>query len=291
MSITNQDKASVLIEALPYIQKYTGQTVVIKYGGNAMLSEELQDAVISDLVLLSLTGIHVVLVHGGGPDINDMLRKIGKKSEFIKGLRYTDEETIDVALMVLAGKTNKQLVDRIGRTGGRAVGLCGLDGGLLKATRHTDEEGTDYGYVGDITSVHASIIQHVIDKGSIPVTSTVAHAADGSGVHNINADPAAAEIAIALKARNLILLTDTRGVLRDPHDEDSLIPVIHTNEVEQLKEDGVISGGMIPKVECCVHAAEGGIYRTFITDGRVKHSILIEMLSDEGCGTMFTKAE
>ncbi|MBR5444655.1 MAG: acetylglutamate kinase [Clostridia bacterium] len=291
MSITNQDKASVLIEALPYIQKYTGQTVVIKYGGNAMLSEELQDAVISDLVLLSLTGIHVVLVHGGGPDINDMLRKIGKKSEFIKGLRYTDEETIDVALMVLAGKTNKQLVDRIGRTGGRAVGLCGLDGGLLKATRHTDEEGTDYGYVGDITSVDASIIQDVIDKGYIPVISTVAHAADGSGVYNINADTAAAEIAIALKARNLILLTDTRGVLRDPHDEDSLIPVIHTNEVEQLKEDGVISGGMIPKVECCVHAAEGGIYRTFITDGRVKHSILIEMLSDEGCGTMFTKAE
>ncbi len=291
MSITNQDKASVLIEALPYIQKYTGQTVVIKYGGNAMLSEELQDAVISDLVLLSLTGINVVLVHGGGPDINDMLRKIGKKSEFIKGLRYTDEETIDVALMVLAGKTNKQLVDRIERTGGRAVGLCGLDGGLLKAKRHTDEEGTDYGFVGDITSVDASIIQDVIDKGYIPVISTIAHADDGSGVYNINADTAAAEVAIALKARNLILLTDTRGVLRDPHDEDSLIPVIHTNEVEQLKEDGVISGGMIPKVECCVHAAEGGIYRTFITDGRVKHSILIEMLSDEGCGTMFTKAE
>ena len=291
MSITNQDKASVLIEALPYIQKYTGQTVVIKYGGNAMLSEELQDAVISDLVLLSLTGIHVVLVHGGGPDINDMLRKIGKKSEFIKGLRYTDEETADVALMVLAGKTNKQLVDRIERTGGRAVGLCGLDGGLLKAEKHTDEEGTDYGFVGDITSVDASIIQDVIDKGYIPVISTIAHAADGTGVYNINADTAAAEIAIALKARNLILLTDTRGVLRDPHDEDTLIPVIHTNEVEQLKEDGVISGGMIPKVECCVHAAKSGIHRTFITDGRVKHSILIEMLSEEGCGTMFTKAE
>ena len=291
MSITNQDKASVLIEALPYIQKYTGQTVVIKYGGNAMLSEELQEAVIDDLVLLSLTGINVVLVHGGGPDINDMLRRIGKKSEFIKGLRYTDAETAEVALMVLAGKTNKQLVDRIERTGGRAVGLCGLDGGLLKAERHTDDDGTDYGFVGDITSVDASIIQDVIDKGYIPVISTIAHAADGTGVYNINADTAAAEIAIALKARNLILLTDTRGVLRDPHDEDTLIPVIHTDEVEQLKEDGVISGGMIPKVECCVHAAEGGIYRTFITDGRVKHSILIEMLSDEGCGTMFTKAE
>lgn len=291
MSISNQDKASVLIEALPYIQKYTGQTVVIKYGGNAMLSEELQDAVISDLVLLSLTGIHVVLVHGGGPDINEMLKKIGKQSQFINGLRYTDAETAEVALMVLAGKTNKQLVDRIERTGGRAVGLCGLDGGLLKATRHTDADGTDYGFVGDITSVDASIIQDVIDKGYIPVISTVAHAADGSGVYNINADTAAAEVAIALKARNLILLTDTRGVLRDPHDENTLIPVIHTHEVAGLKADGVISGGMIPKVECCVHTAESGIHRTFITDGRVKHSILIEMLSEEGCGTMFTKAE
>ena len=291
MSISNQDKASVLIEALPYIQKYTGQTVVIKYGGNAMLSEELQDAVISDLVLLSLTGINVVLVHGGGPDINDMLRKIGKKSEFIKGLRYTDAETAEVALMVLAGKTNKQLVDRIERTGGKAVGLCGLDGGLLKATRHTDDEGTDYGFVGDISSVDASIVQNVLDSGYIPVISTIAHADDCGGVYNINADTAAAEIAIALQARNLILLTDTRGVLRDPHDDETLIPVIHTDEVEQLKADGVISGGMIPKVECCVHAAEGGIYRTFITDGRVKHSILIEMLSEEGCGTMFTKAE
>ncbi len=288
MSISNLDKASVLIEALPYIQKYTGQTVVIKYGGNAMLSEELQEAVISDLVLLSLTGIHVVLVHGGGPDINDMLKKIGKKSEFINGLRYTDAETAEVALMVLAGKTNKQLVDRIERTGGRAVGLCGLDGGLLKAKRHTDEVGTDYGFVGDITSVDATIIQDVIDRGYIPVISTIAHAEDGEGVYNINADTAAAEIAIALKARNFILLTDTRGVLHDPHDESTLIPVIHTNEVAQLKKDGVISGGMIPKVECCVHAAEGGIYRTFITDGRVKHSILIEMLSEEGCGTMFT---
>ncbi len=289
MSISNLDKASVLIEALPYIQKYTGQTVVIKYGGNAMLSEELQEAVINDLVLLSLTGIHVVLVHGGGPDINDMLKKIGKKSEFINGLRYTDAETAEVALMVLAGKTNKQLVDRIERTGGRAVGLCGLDGGLLKARRHTDTEGTDYGFVGDVTAVDASIIQDVIDKGYIPVISTIAHAEDGEGVYNINADTAAAEIAIALKARNFILLTDTRGVLRDPHDESTLIPVIHTNEVDKLKADGVISGGMIPKVECCVHAAEGGIHRTFITDGRVKHSILIEMLSEEGCGTMFTR--
>jgi len=289
MSISNQDKASVLIEALPYIQKYTGQTVVIKYGGNAMLSEELQDAVISDIVLLHLTGIHVVLVHGGGPDISDMLKRIGKKSEFINGLRYTDAETAEIALMVLAGKTNKQLVDRIVRTGGRAVGLCGLDGAMLKAKRHTDAQGTDYGFVGDISSVDPTIIQDVINKGYIPVISTVAHADDAQGVYNINADTAAADIAVALHARNLILLTDTRGVLRDPKDEGTLIPVIHTSEVEQLKADGIISGGMIPKVECCVHAADAGIHRTFITDGRVKHSILIEMLSEEGCGTMFTR--
>ena len=291
MSISNQDKASVLVEALPYIQKYTGQTVVIKYGGNAMLSEELQDAVISDLVLLSLTGIQVVLVHGGGPDINDMLKKIGKKSEFINGLRYTDAETAEIALMVLAGKTHKQLVDRIERTGGKAVGLCGLDGGLLKAEKHTDAQGTDYGFVGDIVSVDASIVKEVLDSGYIPVISTIAHAQDGAGVYNINADTAAAEIAIALQARNFILLTDTRGVLKDPHDESTLIPVIHTNEIDQLKNDGIISGGMIPKVECCVHAAMGGIQRTFITDGRVKHSILIEMLSEEGCGTMFVSSE
>ncbi len=289
MSISNEDKASVLIEALPYIQKYTGQTVVIKYGGNAMLSEELQDAVISDLVLLSLTGIHVVLVHGGGPDINEMLTKIGKKSQFINGLRYTDAETAEVALMVLAGKTNKHLVDRFERTGGCAIGLCGLDGGLLKAKRHTDPSGTDYGFVGDVESVDASVIEDVIAKGYIPVISTIAHASDGSGVYNINADTAAAEIAVALKARNFILLTDTRGVLRDPHNESSLIPVIHTHEVAALKESGVVTGGMIPKVDCCVSAAERGIHRTFITDGRIRHSILIEMLSEEGCGTMFTK--
>lgn len=288
MSIRNEDKASILIEALPYIQKYTGKTVVIKYGGNAMLSDELRDAVISDIVLLSLTGINVVLVHGGGPDMNELLKKIGKKSEFINGLRYTDAETAEVALMVLAGKTNKQLVDRIGRTGGRALGLCGVDGGLIKATRHTDSEGTDYGYVGDIVSVNADVIKDVIAKGYIPVISTVAHAEDDMGVYNINADTAAAEIAIALKAENLILLTDTVGVLRDPNDPSSLISVIRTDEVGVLRKEGIISGGMIPKVECCVSAVLGGV-KTFIIDGRIKHSILIEMLSEEGIGTMFTK--
>ena len=288
MSIRNEDKASILIEALPYIQKYTGKTVVIKYGGNAMLSEELRDAVISDIVLLSLTGINVVLVHGGGPDMNDLLKKIGKKSEFINGLRYTDEETAEVALMVLAGKTNKQLVDKIGRTGGRAIGLCGLDGGLIKATRHTDAEGTDYGFVGDIVSINAEVIQDVIKRGYIPVISTVAHAEDAEGVYNINADTAAAEIAIALNAENLILLTDTVGVLRDPKDPSTLISVIRTDEVDGLRAEGIISGGMIPKVECCVSAVNGGV-KTFIIDGRIKHSILIEMLSEEGIGTMFTK--
>lgn len=287
MSISNQDKANVLIEALPYIQKYTGKTVVIKYGGNAMLSEELQDAVMSDIVLLSLTGIHVVLVHGGGPDINEMLAKIGKKSQFINGLRYTDDETAEIALMVLAGKTNKQLVDKIQRKGGRAIGLCGLDGGLLKAKKYTDKEGTDYGFVGEVESVNADVINDVIDKGYIPVISTIAHSADGTGVYNINADTAAAEIAIALQASNFILLTDTRGVLKNPPDEDSLIPAIKTSEFEALKKEGIISGGMIPKVKCCVDAANAGIHHTFITDGRIKHSILIEMLSEKGCGTMF----
>ena len=288
MSIRNEDKASILIEALPYIQKYHEKTIVIKYGGNAMLSEELRDAVISDIVLLSLTGINVVLVHGGGPDMNDLLNKIGKKSEFINGLRYTDEETAEVALMVLAGKTNKQLVDKIGRTGGRAIGLCGLDGGLIKATRHTDAEGTDYGFVGDIVSINAEVIQDVIKRGYIPVISTVAHAEDAEGVYNINADTAAAEIAVALNAENLILLTDTVGVLRDPKDPETLISVIRTDEVDGLRAEGIISGGMIPKVECCVSAVNGGV-KTFIIDGRIKHSILIEMLSEEGIGTMFTK--
>ena len=287
MSITNEEKAGVLIEALPYIQKYTGKTIVVKYGGNAMLSDELRNAVISDLVLLSLTGINVVLVHGGGPDINDMLKKIGKKSEFINGLRYTDEETAEVALMVLAGKTNKQLVDLISRTGGRAIGLCGLDGGLIKARRYTDAQGTDYGFVGEIQSVNADVITDVTSRGYIPVISTIAHAEDNIGVYNINADTAAAEIAVALQAENLILLTDTRGVLRDPKDPETLISVIRKDEIDELKADGVISGGMIPKVDCCRKAVEGGV-KTFIIDGRIKHSILIEMLSEEGIGTMFT---
>jgi acetylglutamate kinase len=286
MFISNQDKANVLTQALPYMQKYAGKTVVVKYGGSAMLNEGLKDAVISDLVLLSLVGINVVLVHGGGPEITDMLTKLGKESKFINGLRYTDEDTIDVVQMVLAGKTNKQLVDCIQRIGGNAVGLCGLDGGLIKAVRHEDGE-NDYGYVGDITEINIGVISDIIDKGYIPVVSTIAQGTDDRTVYNINADTAAARIAIALKAQNLVLLTDTRGVMSNFKDEDTLIPVIRLGEIDGLMKEKIISGGMIPKVECCAEAVKGGIAHTHIIDGRIMHSILIEMFSDEGIGTMF----
>jgi len=286
MFISNQDKANVLTQALPYMQKYAGKTVVVKYGGSAMLNEGLKDAVISDLVLLSLVGINVVLVHGGGPEITDMLTKLGRESKFINGLRYTDEDTIDVVQMVLAGKTNKQLVDCIQRIGGSAVGLCGLDGGLIKAVRHEDGE-NDYGYVGDITEINIGVISDIIDKGYIPVVSTIAQGTDDRTVYNINADTAAARIAIALKAQNLVLLTDTRGVMSNVKDEDTLIPVIKLAEIDGLIKDKIISGGMIPKVECCAEAVRGGIAHTHIIDGRIMHSILIEMFSDEGIGTMF----
>lgn len=288
MFISNQDKANILIEALPYLQKYTGKTVVVKYGGSAMLNEGLQNAVISDLVLLSLVGINIVLVHGGGPEITDMMKKIGKESRFINGLRYTDEETIDIVQMVLAGKTNKHLVDCVQRIGGKAVGLCGLDGGLIQAVRHEDGE-NDYGYVGNITNINIGIISDIIDKGYIPVVSTIAQGVDDNVVYNINADTAAAKIAIALNAQNLILLTDTRGVMENIKDEDTLIPVITLDEIDGLIKSGIISGGMIPKVECCAEAVRGGISHTHIIDGKIMHSILIEMFSDEGIGTMFIK--
>lgn len=285
MIISNKDKAAVLIQALPYIQKYTGKTVVIKYGGNAMVNEELKQAVISDIVLLSLVGINTVLVHGGGPEISQMLKKIGKESKFINGLRYTDDETIDVVQMVLAGKTNKDLVNKIQQIGGRAVGLCGIDGGLIKAKKLSGE--VDYGNVGEIYEIDEAIIRDNIERGYIPVVSTVAYGDADSAVYNINADTAACKIAIALGAQNLMLLTDTRGLMRDPHDESTLIPEVRIDEVQGLIDSGVISGGMIPKVECCVDAVRGGINHTVILDGRIPHSILIEMLSDEGIGTLF----
>lgn len=293
MFVSNYDKAQVLTQALPYIQKYSGKTVVVKYGGNAMLSDGLRDAVISDIVLLSCVGINVVLVHGGGPEITDMLTKVGKESKFVNGLRYTDEESMGIVQMVLAGKTNKDLVRRIQHIGGKAVGLCGLDGGMIKAKRLNDGK-NDYGYVGEIVSIDASIISANLDRGYIPVVSTVAYGVDEfeddkTPVYNINADTAASKIAVAVGAQNLILLTDVRGLMRDIHDEDTFISVVRVDEVEGLIREGVISGGMIPKVNCCVDAVRRGISRTVIIDGRISHSILLEILSDEGIGTMFIK--
>ena len=286
MFISNAEKAKVLTQALPYIQKYYGKTIVVKYGGAAMINEGLREAVISDLVLLSLVGINVVLVHGGGPEISDMLKKLGHEPKFINGLRYTDEETINVVQMVLAGKANKDLVNLIEKIGGRAVGVCGIDGGLIKAKKFEDGI-NDYGYVGEITDIDVSLLNDTIEKGYIPVVSTVAEGIDDNAVYNINADTAAAKIAVALGAQNLILLTDTRGVMRDYHDEDTLIPVIHMDEINGLIDDGIISGGMIPKVRCCENAVRSGIEKTCVIDGRIMHSILIEMFSDEGIGTMF----
>jgi acetylglutamate kinase len=293
MFVSNYDKAQVLTQALPYIQKYSGKTVVIKYGGNAMLSDGLRDAVISDIVLLSCVGINVVLVHGGGPEITAMLTKVGKESHFVNGLRYTDEEAMGFVQMVLTGKTNKDLVRRIQQIGGKAVGLCGLDGGMIKAKR-LDDGKNDYGYVGEIVSVDASVISANLDRGYIPVVSTVAIGVDEYGddknpVYNINADTAASKIAVAVGAQNLILLTDVRGLMRDAHDEDTFIPVVRVNEVDGLIREGVIGGGMIPKVNCCVDAVRRGISRTVIIDGRISHSILLEMFSDEGIGTMFVR--
>ncbi|MHC1694505.1 MAG: acetylglutamate kinase [Eubacteriales bacterium] len=288
MLMSNIDKAKVLTQALPYIQKYYKKTVVVKYGGNAMINEGLKEAVISDLVLLSLVGINVVLVHGGGPEITELLKKTGKESNFVNGLRYTDEETMDAAQMVLAGKTNKDLVNLIGLLGGRSLGLCGIDGGMIKAVKLEDGR-FDYGYVGEITDIDISPVRDVLDKGYIPVIATIAQGVDGNKVYNINADTAAARIAVALGAEKLILLTDIKGLMRDVKDEDTLIPVVKLSEVDGLKSEGIISGGMIPKVECCVSSIEGGVKRTHIIDGRISHSILIEMLSDEGVGTMFLK--
>lgn len=275
-------RAKVLAEALPYIQKYSGKTVVVKYGGNAMVSEELRDAVMSDVILLHLVGIHVVLVHGGGPEINAMLKKIGKESKFVDGLRYTDQETIDVVQEVLCGKVNKNLVAALNRRGGRAMGLCGIDGGLFQAKIKDPK----YGLVGEITHVNPDVVVGCLEKGYIPVISTVAQGCDAECSYNINADTAASKLAIALKAEKLVLLTDVRGLLMDPKDESTLIPEIRMSDVPMLKKKGVISGGMIPKVECCVEAVRWGVKRSHILDGRIPHSILIELLSEQPMGTM-----
>ena len=280
-------RAKILVEALPFIQKYYGQTVVVKYGGNAMINEELKDAVIHDLVLLNLVGVKVVVVHGGGPEISDMLKKIGKESRFVNGLRYTDRETMDIVQMVLCGKVNKDLVTLLEKAGGRGVGLGGMDGGMFQAKRLTDRTGTDYGYVGDIIEVNPAPVIDMLEKGYIPVVSTVAQGIDDETNYNINADTAACKLAVALGAKKLILLTDVRGLMLDPEDESTLLRFLKVSEVPKLMRDGVIKGGMIPKVDCCVEAVRKGVEAANIQDGRVKHSILIELLSKVGVGTMF----
>jgi acetylglutamate kinase len=279
----NFDRAQILVEALPYIQRFNGKIVVIKYGGNAMISPELFDAVMEDLILLRLVGIPVVLVHGGGPEINETLEKMGIEPRFVNGLRYTDRETMDVVQSVLCGKVNKDLVAKLQRKGASAVGLCGLDAGLFSAVRMRE---VDLGYVGEITQVNPGIVLRAIEAGRIPVVATVALGTDEDTSYNINADTAASKLAVALGAEKLILLTNTRGVLRVFGDEDSLIRRIQVSEIPALREGDIIAGGMIPKVECCASAVSGGVRRTHILDGRIPHSILIEMLTDEGAGTM-----
>ena len=285
MELSHSDRAQVLVEALPYIQCYNKKTVVVKYGGNAMISEELRKAVISDIILLKLVGINVVVIHGGGPEISAMLKKVGKESRFVNGLRYTDEETMDVVQMVLCGKVNKDLVATLNRCGGSAVGLCGLDGGMLKAVRRM-EDGVDYGLVGDIVEVDPKPIQDAIAGGFIPVISPVAQGIDAETSYNVNADTAAAKVATAIGAEKLILLTDVRGLLRDKNDESTLISRIHPSDVPRLMKEKVIAGGMIPKIDCCVEAVRSGVARAHILDGRIPHSILIEVLSHAGIGTM-----
>lgn len=281
MEIDYDIRANIMIEALPYLQKYSGKVVVVKYGGNAMTNERLKQAVMRDVVMLSIVGIKVVLVHGGGPEINAMLKKTGKESKFVNGLRYTDEETIDIVQMVLAGKVNKDLVSMLESHDGKAIGLCGLDGNMIEAEMLNPE----LGYVGEITAIHPEIINTALDNGYIPVISTIGRGSDGT-VYNINADTAAARIAAEMKAPSLILLTDIKGLLEDKDDENTLIRTVGVSEVPYLKKQGIISGGMIPKIDCCVEAVRRGVKQANIIDGRIPHSILIELLTDLGAGTM-----
>lgn len=276
------EKARVLTAALPYMQKYGGKTIVVKYGGNAMVNETLKHDVMSDLILLSALGIHVVLVHGGGPEINAMLKALSIESKFIGGLRQTDGKTIEVVQMVLSGKTNKDLVSLIGTMGGRALGICGIDGGMIQAEKLSDE----LGFVGNITKIDPTLVNNALTNGYIPVIATVATSPDGT-TYNINADTAAAEIAVALKAENLIALTDIRGLMRDVSDPDSFIPSVSIDEVDGLIASGVVAGGMIPKVRSCEHAVRSGVRKAVMIDGRIPHAILLEMFSDEGIGTLF----
>ena len=284
--LSNAQRAEILTQALPYIKRYVGKIVVVKYGGNAMVSDELKQQVTEDVVLLSLIGVKVVLVHGGGPEISEMMQKLGKKAEFIDGLRVTDAETVDIVQMVLAGKINKTLVNLLGMKGGRAVGLSGIDGRMIEAEKKDEK----LGFVGEITKIRIGPVTDLLDSGYIPVVSTVA--CDKSGnIYNVNGDTAAARIAGALKAENLILMTDIAGLLRDKDDPSSLIPEVTVAEAETLLKDGTISGGMIPKIRCCTDAISRGVRRVVIMDGRVPHSLLMELLTDEGAGTMVTGGE
>ncbi len=284
--LNNQQWSDVLVQALPYFKHWVGKTVVVKYGGNAMLNEELKSDVMEDIVLLSTIGIKVVLVHGGGPEINHMLEKMGKESKFVNGLRYTDKDTMEIVEMVLAGKLNKDIVSLLLKKGGRAVGLSGVDSGLLKAKK-IEKDGQDLGFVGDVTQVNPEVIQSLLNQNFIPVVSTVAIGEDqDTNLYNINADTAAAKIAVALEAEKFVQLTNVPGVLKDINDSSSLLQRIHISDVDDLIKNGTIAGGMIPKIECCMLARQGGVPRTHIIDGRVPHSLLIEMFSDRGIGTM-----
>ncbi|MBE6717270.1 MAG: acetylglutamate kinase [Ruminococcaceae bacterium] len=286
MDISNSSRAEVLVEALPYILKYTGKVLVVKYGGNAMINGELKDSVMRDMVLLNLIGVKVVLVHGGGPEITEMLAKVGKETLFVDGLRVTDEETAQIVLMVLAGKINKGLVNLIEQKGGKAIGLSGVDGHMIEAEKKNEK----LGFVGNITNVNPEIICDALEKGYIPIISTVGCDKEGN-IYNINADTAAAKIAGALGAESLISMTDISGILKDKNDPSSLISALSIKEAEALMADGTIKDGMIPKTQCCIDAINWGVKKVFIIDGRVPHSILIETLTNEGMGTMFTAGD
>ena len=282
--ISNAERAEVLTAALPYIKKYSGKIVVIKYGGNAMVNEQLKQQVMEDIALLWLIGVKVVLVHGGGPEISETMKKLGKEAVFVDGLRVTDRETVDIVQMVLAGKINKTLVNLIQMKGGHAVGLSGIDGGIIEAKMKNEA----LGYVGEITKIRTQPITDLLEKNYIPVISTVASDRQGN-TYNINGDTAAAYIAGALGAERLIMMTDIAGILKDKDDPSTLIPVVTVEEAKQLQKDGIVSGGMIPKVECCIEALEHGVKHVVIMDGRIPHSILMELLTDEGAGTMVMK--
>jgi len=288
-NLNNADRAEVLVNALPYIQRFRGKTVVVKYGGNAMINNDLKAAVIQDVILMACVGIRTVLVHGGGPEIEAMLKKTGKETRFIGGLRYTDDETMEIVQMVLCGKVNKDICSLIQQRGGRAMGLCGIDGALLQASR-ISRGGEDLGLVGDIDKVDTRLLNSVLDSGVIPVVSSVAYGTgeDEGRSLNVNADIAAAKIAGALGAEKLLLMTDVQGILRNLNDPDSLIKEVSREDLETLKKDGTVSRGMIPKVDCCILALDGGVKNATIIDGRMPHALLIELFTDEGIGTMIS---